>query len=142
MLKANGGLADDDLTPVLDLEWDMATVDGQKVDRWAAFSSDAISREALDWLQAVQAGTGRKPMIYTANSWWSGRLGKSQALKGYTHWIADYRQSSLNAQAPVSVQGHPFAAWQFTDVGAVSGLAATFDVNKLKSGNLQSLGGR
>ena len=107
MLESVGGLGEDDLTPVLDLEWDFETRNGNKVDRWAALTPQQISRIVLDWASAVEASTGRKPMIYTAASWWNERMGGNTDLQKYYQWLADYRASSIANKAPLPVKKHP-----------------------------------
>ena len=142
LLTASGGLRDSDLAPVLDMEWDLAKVNGVQRDRWESLTPDEIATEALAWLRAVEAATGRKPIIYTAASWWTPRLRSNAALNGYTHWIADYRQSSIAAGAPKSVTSIPFAAWQFTDVGKFGSVLKRVDVNRIRSGGVDSLSGK
>ena len=141
-LTKAGGLGEADLAPVLDLEWHFETVNGKKLDRWRNLAPDAIAQQALDWIAVVEKATGRKPIIYTADSWWSERLKTSLALQAYPHWIADYRNSSINAGAPKSVAKHQYLAWQFTDVGTVGSAASRYDINKLKGGNLDRLSGK
>lgn len=142
LLEKSGGLTENDLTPVLDIEWDMEKVGNERVDRWSSKSASQIAAIAKAWLEAVQARTGRHPMIYTAASWWNERMAGSDLLKAYPHWIADYRSSSINAGAPKTVRQHPNLAWQFTDAGGVDGTGGKFDVNRLKSNELNSLKGR
>ena len=142
LVKSSGGLEADDLTPVVDLEWDFEKIGNVKVDRWARLSSQQIAQIVKAWLDEVNAVTGRRPMIYTAASWWTERMGGSLLLKEHPHWIADYRQSSINRGAPVSVKQHPYIAWQFTDIGTLDGLSVKFDVNRLKGKDLGALSGK
>jgi len=142
MLESVGGLGEDDLTPVLDLEWDLEKRNGSKVDRWAALTPQQISKIVLDWVSAVEASTGRKPMIYTAASWWNERMGGNTDLQKYYQWLADYRQSSIANKAPLPVKKHAHRAWQFTDRGHFDGMVNKFDVNKLNGSDLKELMGK
>src|SRR4029078_9095672 len=63
----HGGFKPDDMPPCLDLEWDKTA---SNPDRWAGHTPEEIIQSALDWLKEVNSKTGRKPMIYTALSWW------------------------------------------------------------------------
>ncbi len=139
IVNASGGIQAGDLTPVLDIEWDVDRA--TKKDRWEKYTAAQIAQFALDWATEVEKQTGRKPLIYTANSWWEGRMGNSVALKAYKHWIADYRESSHKRGAPVSVRGHAYVAWQFTDIGKLPKTDQRFDVNFLP-GTLDSLKGK
>lgn len=143
LLASVGGLQTDDLAPVLDLEWDMETgADGKQVDRWSRLSPAEIEKTVLEWVEAVKAATGRTPMIYTAASWWTGRMKDSMALSAYPQWVADYRDRSIANRAPVPVKMHPYHAWQFTDAGKFAGSAGKFDVNRLNGSDLAILAGK
>lgn len=142
LLQATGGLRPEDLAPVLDMEWDMVTASGNPTDRWASFSPDQIAVEATAWLTEVERVTGRRPIIYTAASWWNPRLKSNTSLRRYTHWIADYRLSSIGGGAPKAVSGIGHVAWQFTDVGRVPGALNKVDVNRIRSGGIDSLSGK
>jgi len=142
ILKASGGLDASDLVPVVDVEWDMETVNGVKVDRWAKYSAAEIVKVVQEWMQEVTRVTGRHPIIYTAASWWNPRVGANESLRAYAHWLADYRTSSIQRGKPASVNNHRFVVWQFTDAGRLSGGAQTFDINHLRSGKLSDLVGQ
>ncbi|NMM80896.1 hypothetical protein B2J86_08150 [Acidovorax sp. SRB_14] len=142
LVTKSGGFAGNDLTPVLDLEWDFEKVGDAKVDRWSKLPVDEIVRVVKAWLDTVEGATGRRPMIYTAASWWNERMAGSLLLKDYPHWIADYRQLNFKNGAPLKVMQHDYLVWQFTDVGAIGGAGVKFDVNKLKGKDLGVLSGK
>lgn len=142
LLEKAGGLKDSDLAPALDLEWDFQSANGTDVDQWASLTPDQIAQEVQAWMTAVQAATGRQPILYTSATWWRQRMGASTALAAYPIWITDYRASSASAGAPAAIPGHVHQLWQFTDAGGVKGLAATFDVNRLTGPDLAALSGR
>lgn len=142
LVNKSGGFKPDDLPPVLDLEWDFIKVNGTPVDRWSNVPPEQIVATVKAWIDTVQLATGRRPIIYTAASWWEARMGGSMQLKDYPHWIADYRPSSIQAKAPKSVKKHPYVAWQFTEVGGIDGAGVKLDVNRLKGNSLKVLAGK
>ncbi|MDQ0513517.1 glycoside hydrolase family 25 protein [Ancylobacter amanitiformis] len=120
VLQAQGGLAPTDMPPVVDLEWDKACKDSP--DRWIDTSDpgrgDKIIKELLDFMWVVEQATGRKPMVYTARSWWRSAIGseaKFSRISGYPIWIADYSISSQAVEVPKVPNGAAYSLWQFTD---------------------------
>lgn len=97
-----------DLPPALDVE----VTDG--VDR------AALVRGVLAWLDAVEQGTGKRPIVYTYQSFYDTYL--SGSLAGYPLWIARY-----GPDAP-SLSGWAF--WQYSDAGSVPGVPAAVDLDR------------
>lgn len=138
-LETTGEAAPGDLPPCLDLEWDFQSKNGAHVrnrngvpiDRWARLSSDEIVRRALVWLKAVEAKTGKKPIIYTNSRWWKMRIKDGKDLAGYRLWIADYAEESLRAEEPWVPEGFEWVFWQITDRGVLStgGVNGRVDAN-------------
>ena len=138
-LETTGEAAPGDLPPCLDLEWDFQSKNGAHVrnqnglsiDRWARLSSDEIVRRALVWLKAVEAKTGKKPIIYTNSRWWKMRIKDGKDLAGYRLWIADYADESLRAEEPWVPEGFEWVFWQITDRGVLStgGVNGRVDAN-------------
>lgn len=120
---ANGGtpkLAPGDLPPALDLE----VTDGA--------TAATLLAGAAAWLAAVQAATGKLPIVYTYPSFWKSTLGNPAALSNYPLWIAH-----LNVAAPAVPGGWKgWVFWQYdkqlkpgvsapiTDVNAFNGAVA------------------
>ncbi|WP_278261063.1 glycoside hydrolase family 25 protein [Nocardia sp. AG03] len=111
VLGQNGPL---DLPPVLDLE-----------------ASGGLSPAALvEWthryLNALQALTGRTPIIYTYPNFWKTAMADSNAFTRYPLWIADYSGD----EHPEVPGGWPtWTFWQTTDRGSVPGIGGATDVN-------------
>jgi MYXO-CTERM domain-containing protein len=64
------------------------------------------------WLNAVEAGTGKTPIIYTGPSFWDGSVG-STAFGATPLWIADYGPS-----CPAVPNGwNNWVIWQYGDSG-------------------------
>jgi lysozyme len=107
----------DALPPVLDLEWNSAskTCPG-KVSRELALQKIKIL------LDAMQAHTGKRPIIYTDPKF------HREVLEGefneYHFWLR-----SVAAQPDVVYRQRPWSFWQFTTTGSVPGVAGRVDRN-------------
>lgn len=97
-----------DLPPVLDVE----VTDGR--DRATLVAG------VLAWLDAVERGTGKRPIVYTYQNFYDTYLAGS--LAGYPLWIARY-----GGVAP-SLSGWTF--WQYSDAGSVAGVPAAVDLDR------------
>lgn len=136
-----GKLEGADMPACLDMEWDFEVRDGRVVtdasgnaiDRWAGLSSEEIVQKALSWLEAVEQGTGKQPIIYTNAHWWQQRIGESKKLSKYKIWIADYSRRSLTAEKPREINGHQWAIWQLTDRGFAAGVGGNVDTNRFRT---------
>lgn len=120
VLQAAGGLAPTDMPPVVDLEWDKGCSDcpDRWIDKSDAGRGDKIIKELLDFMQVVERATGRKPMVYTARSWWRSAIGseaKFARISDYPIWIADYSTSSQASEVPKIPNDAAYTLWQFTD---------------------------
>lgn len=122
-LRENGGLAETDMPPVLDLEWDIAGKGAP--DRWAGQNPDQIVAKVIEWLKYVESETHRRPMIYTAAAWWRSIKAEDRVAKlsGYKLWIADYSRTSRGVEMPTVPKGASAPLWQFTESAR---LAASF----------------
>lgn len=104
-------LAPGDLPPVLDVE----VTDGR--------SAAQIAAGVRTWLQEVERVTGRRPILYTRASFWTGQMGGG--FGGYPLWVAHYGVSSPNI--PAEWSGWTF--WQHSDAGRVDGISGDVDLN-------------
>ena len=90
-----------DLPPVLDIE-----------SMHAGCTKEELNRNALSWLQAVEKHYGRKPIVYTSDSYARDIL--SPDITGnYPMWIARYNKKEPRFDA--------WTMWQFTDEAVVYG---------------------
>ncbi len=98
------------------------------------------------WLELVEAGTGKKPIIYTGKYFWQDNVGSS-AFSGYLLWHAQYPNACLPpADAPpacsscanIADQWSDVAVWQYTSSGSVPGIAGNVDLNVF-NGSLSEL---
>jgi len=130
-----GPVLSSDLPATIDLEWDApaGSADPGQADRWKALSSSQIIENVLIWLDAVEQSTGKTPIIYTAAAWWNERVGKTDKLKKYKIWIADYSRTSQLNENPRLPTGHEAPLWQFSERGRVQdGFSTNVDVNVFK----------
>ncbi|WP_181175073.1 GH25 family lysozyme [Mesorhizobium sp. B2-6-1] len=132
-VSSNGGFGDQDLPPVVDLEWD-AWKDNP--DRWQNKTPDYIVGTALAFLNRVEERTGKVPMLYTTVSWWKERNIPVAEFKKFSHfklWIADYSKSSRAVEAPSVFPNSTWHIWQFTSSARVtSGYSKALDANIFK----------
>jgi lysozyme len=112
-----GGLKATDLPPCLDLEWDMIGPNGS--DKWLKVPAAEIVNRVKIWLDRVEKGTGKRPIIYTNPSWWSAMLGKRPQFEDYVIWTSDYSYGDLKTDNPHVPSGNQVVFWQFTDRGRI-----------------------
>jgi lysozyme len=130
LAEANGGsplLAQGDLPAALDLE----LTDG-------VAPADIIAGASL-LLAAVQAATGRVPLLYSFVNFWQTTMGNPPDLSAYPLWIAH-----LNVSAPTVPGGWPnWLFWQFDkqSVTGVPGAAVDLDAFNGTPHDMQSLAG-
>jgi lysozyme len=100
LANANNGtqaLASGDLPVALDIE----VTDG--------VAPATLLAGALTWLQAIEAATGKQPIVYTYVSFWVNTLGNPADLSNYPLWIAQ-----LGVASPtVPGQWPTWLFWQF-----------------------------
>ena len=98
-----------DLPPILDIE----TVHG-------GCTREELNRKALQWLQAVEKHYGRRPIVYTGDSFAQEWLDADITAR-YPLWIARY-----NPQPP---RTKDWKWWQFTDRAVVYGISGYVDLS-------------
>ena len=113
-LKTVGTLAHGDLPPVLDIE---------VLPR--GYTGAMLTEKASVWLETVAAATGRKPIVYTSDSFARDILGK-EITGNYPIWIAHYM-----VDKPVFKD---WGMWQFTDRAVVQGIKGKVDLSVLAPG--------
>jgi lysozyme len=121
VIQKVGMLAPDDLPVTADVE----VTGGQ--------SPATIAAHLQTWLNVVEAGTGKKPMIYTAPGFWNGSV-QSNAFGNYPLWAANWGVNCPNLANGWS----NFDIWQYSDMGTVNGIPATVDLDEF-NGDLAAL---
>ncbi len=122
-------LGANDLTPSLDVEWDVRTAngkvilgpDGKPKDFWVGTDGKTILSRVLQWLKIVETRTHKIPIIYTNQVWWSDRIGNAgtiqQSLAHYPVWISDLSSKGLAVEQPYVYKG-AWNLWQFSFTAA------------------------
>ncbi len=121
LLDAMGTLEDDDLPPVCDLE----ATDGQ--------SAEVIRTKLQQWLDRIEAATGRVPIIYTGKYFWNDNVA-SDGFTDYPLWIAQYGPTCPDLPVP----WQEWAFFQTSSSGSVAGISGNVDTD-LYNGSMADL---
>ncbi len=84
----------------------------------------AIAANVATWLELVEAGTGRKPIIYTGSYFWDDNV-QTDAFVDHPLWIAHY----TNACPNLPTVWANWALWQYSSTGSVAGIDGNVDTN-------------
>lgn len=112
------------LPPVIDIEWQ---------DNNGASNSTINTNRATHlanikkWLDKVESATGRKPIIYTQQSFWNGLLGTPDGFDAYPLWAVDYARHTT-PQMPG--KWSEWTLWQYSASGKIPGMVHEFDLNR------------
>jgi lysozyme len=124
-VNLHGGFKPDDLPPTLDLEWDATKT---VKDQWVGHDTEEIVAKVHDCLKQIEARTHRKPVLYTARSWWTGQtipLSRIGEFSGYQIWLADYSPRDKQLEKPKDLPKTVRVLWQFTDRSLLPELGVT-----------------
>jgi GH25 family lysozyme M1 (1,4-beta-N-acetylmuramidase) len=114
------------LPPVLDIE-PIGTEFDHPIKGQIIADRANIAIRAKKWLTAIEAKTGKTPIIYTTRLIWDDFLKSPTGFERYPLWVADY--GDLTAPRLPSTWRN-YMMWQFTEKGKI-GKGKEFDVNKL-----------
>ncbi|MBT0565606.1 glycoside hydrolase family 25 protein [Williamsia sp. CHRR-6] len=116
-----------DLPPVLDLE------------KTGGLRPAALATWTQQYLDTVQALTGRMPIIYTYPSFWRTAMANTTRFTRYPLWIADYNGASSPGPLPGGWPNWTF--WQYTSTAVVPGIPGRADMNRYSGsqGDLRTL---
>lgn len=102
------------LPPVLDIE--ATTLNAADTTTWTR-----------NFLSALEAATGRTPMIYTGSWFWRGYMGNPTGFSRYPIWISQYTSA---ATSPNLFGDWSYSTvWQYTDSARVNGVSGGVDGN-------------
>lgn len=125
VIDAVGMLGPGDLPVTIDVE----AADKVPPDQYA----DAIRT----WLQLVEAGTGKKPMIYTGAWYWEPYV-QTAEFADYPMWHAGYPDAcqppnpgppDCGACPSISDQWTDWTFWQYSSSGSVPGISGNVDLD-------------
>lgn len=134
VIDAIGMLGPGDLPAVIDVETN------------SGVGPAAVASAVGEWLELVEAGTGKKPIIYTGKYFWQDNVG-SAAYADYPLWHAAYPNACQPPAPPppecgscpnLADQWSDWVMWQFSSSGDVAGISGNVDLNVWK-GDLESL---
>ncbi len=108
-----GELGPGDLPGVIDIE----EADGQP--------PATIAANVGTWMDLVEAGTGRRPMIYTGSYFWNDFVDADEFADDLL-WIAHYTQNCPNLPNTWT----DWTIWQYTSSGSVAGITGNVDRNE------------
>ncbi len=113
------------LPPVLDVEPSLKEF--QNTAALTASKNDIVARMHT-WLNAVEAKTGKTPIIYTSRHIWDDILKSPTGFERYPLWVASYSNTATQPNMPLNWKN--YIMWQYTENGTVNGKSG-FDVNRL-----------
>jgi lysozyme len=112
VIEKVGLLGPGDLPVTLDVE----ATDGQ--------SAATITAKIHTWIDKVEAGTGKKPIIYTGKYFWNDNV-VSADFADYPLWIAAYGPPCPDTPIP----WNKWAMWQYSSTGSVPGISGNCDLD-------------
>src|SRR5271165_1606876 len=124
-VNLHGGFKPDDLPPTVDLEWDATKT---IKDQWVGHDTEEIVAKVHDCLKQIEARTHRKPVLYTARSWWTDQtipLARIGEFSDYPIWLADYNPRDKQLEKPRDLPKTVRVLWQFTDRSLLPKLGIT-----------------
>lgn len=129
VVRAVGRLGQGDLPVTLDVERPPPNLP----------SPATYAARIRQFVDRVQAGTGKAPMIYTGAYYWPPYVG-STAFRTNPLWHAQY----TSARCPnIAAQWSDWTFWQYTSTGSVRGISGNVDLDRFNGtlAELQRLAG-
>jgi lysozyme len=114
MIQKVGVLGEGDLPCTLDME----VTGGQ--------SAATIIANIHTWVDKIEAGTGKKPIIYTGKYFWQDNVAASGDFLSLPLWLAAYVSPCPNTPTPWT----SWNIWQYTSSGQVSGISGNVDLDQ------------
>jgi lysozyme len=129
-LNTAGGLQVGDLPAMLDIECPTSSVEANAQANcehtgdsgWV--DTATLNQRIFDWLDTVQAATGRAPIIYSYPSWFAAAKVTDAQLTNYPLFIASY-----NSCATIPLPWTDATFWQYSATGTVPGVTGTGNVD-------------
>jgi lysozyme len=111
LLDTMGPLDDEDLPAAIDVE----SLDHQ--------TGATIVSHVKAWMDRVEAGSGKKPIIYTGRPFWDENTGSSTAVSDHALWIPNWYVTCPG----ISVAWSNWGFWQYSSTGRVDGITGDVD---------------
>lgn len=130
VVRAVGRLGQGDLPVTLDVEQPAPGLPTPA--RYAAMLRDLSDR--------IEAGTGRRPMIYTGHYYWPSYV-QSTAFRDHPLWHAQY--TTTQPCPNIADAWSNWSFWQYSSTGRVSGISGNVDLDRFNGtyAQLQLLAG-
>ena len=116
-LNEAGGLTDQDLLPVVDVEW--------PADRPTSFSLAELGK----YIDRVEAALNAPCMIYTGGWYWDPIGGSKARFSENPLWLAAYTAKQPAPPTP----WEETAMWQFAATGKLAGIERPVDLNRAET---------
>jgi GH25 family lysozyme M1 (1,4-beta-N-acetylmuramidase) len=131
-LSTVGALGALDLPAVLDAECPDGDPNCLGSSSGSGVTAGMIRERILSFLQTVESATGRTPIVYTFNSYFSGNAVDTTGLDHYPLWIAAPTVTTHCGTGGTMCFSIPSpwtkaAMWQWSWVGCVSGISGNVD---------------
>ena len=130
-VQTAGGLQVGDLPALLDIECPTSSVQASAQAN-CEHSGDSgwvdpatLKQRVYDWLDTVQAATGRAPIVYSYPSWFADLQMTDAKLANYPLFIASY-----NSCATIPQPWTTAVFWQYSATGTVPGVTGNADVDR------------
>lgn len=130
-IAAQGGLQPGDLPPMLDIECPTAATQAASSSgcEYAGNSGwvepAVLKQRVFDFLDTVEAATGRKAIIYSYVSWFAAVKLTDDKLADYPLYVASY-----NSCATIPAPWSSAVFWQYSATTKVPGIASAGDVDR------------
>ncbi|MEO8552376.1 MAG: GH25 family lysozyme [Kofleriaceae bacterium] len=130
-VETAGGFQVGDLPAMLDIECPTSAVEANAQANcehagdsgWVAPAT--LNQRIYDWLDTVEAATGRKPILYSYPSWFAAVGVTDPKLTAYPLFIASY-----NSCATIPLPWTDAVFWQYSATGTVAGITGGVDVDR------------
>lgn len=130
-LAGAGGMTATDLPPLLDIECPTSSNQamaqpncmGNGTSGWVPTAT--MQQRIFDWLDTVEAATGRKAILYSYPSWFGDLQFTDPRLTNYPLFIASY-----NSCATVPAPWQQAIFWQYSASATVPGISGNVDVDR------------
>ncbi|MCK9924504.1 glycoside hydrolase [Frankia sp. AgPm24] len=81
------------------------------------------------FLEEVESETGRVPMVYSSQWFWTDRMANTREFTRYPLWFANHNDRATPNTIPGGWPG--WAVWQYSATGTVAGIASQVDQDVL-----------
>lgn len=126
-LATMGALEPDDLPPMLDLECPDGDPDCLGTGADGSAPAGVIAARMWDWIHAVEAATGTKPIVYTFADYFASSGVDPAGLEGYPLFLAQPSTMESPACFTVPAPWSRATMWQYSWSGRVSGIDGAVD---------------